>query len=130
MSGSRLSWVGYARADLDAARILFGSANPDSQWNNVAFHCQQAGDKMLKAFLMSRGWKLQKTHDTAKLLDEALKHESSLSLLRPEADLHNTFVQASRYPLSPVRKSEAESALLAAERIFVAIANCAPNLTI
>jgi HEPN domain-containing protein len=130
MSASGPTWVGYAKADLEAARILFASPNPDSQWNNVAFHCQQAGEKVLKAFLISHGWALQKTHDVAKLLDEAVKYDRALVALQRDADLLNSFVQAGRYPLSPVRRSEAESALLAAERIAAAVFRVAPNLNV
>jgi HEPN domain-containing protein len=130
MSASGPTWLGYAKADLEAARILCTSSNPDNQWNNVAFHCQQAGEKVLKAFLIGRGWVLQKTHDVAKLLDEAEKHDPVFRALRPDADLLNTFVQAGRYPLSPVRRSEAESALVAADRIFAAVFSAAPNLNI
>ena len=130
MSASGPTWVGYAKADLEAARILCASSNPDSQWNNVAFHCQQAGEKVLKAFLIDRGWRLQKPHDVAKLLDEAEQHDPAFATLRHDADLLNTFVQAGRYPLIPVRRSEAESALVAAERIFAAVFKASPNLNI
>jgi HEPN domain-containing protein len=33
----------------------------------VSFHCQQAVEKYLKAFLLNTGWKLEKIHDLAKL---------------------------------------------------------------
>lgn len=46
---------------------------------DAAFRLQQALEKYLKAFLLVHGWELQKTHETTKLLREAMVHEPALA---------------------------------------------------
>ncbi len=49
---------------------------------DAAFHLQQALEKYLKAFLLSKGWKLERIHDLRALLEEAARHELSLKRFR------------------------------------------------
>ena len=37
---------------------------------DAAFHLQQALEKYLNGFLLSRGWKLERIHELVKLLEE------------------------------------------------------------
>lgn len=43
------AWLEKANQDLQSAKWLLGS--PDALYNAVGFHCQQAAEKMLKAYL-------------------------------------------------------------------------------
>jgi len=43
------AWLEKAKQDLQSAKWLLSS--PDPLYNAVGFHCQQAAEKMLKAFL-------------------------------------------------------------------------------
>jgi|tagenome__1003787_1003787.scaffolds.fasta_scaffold20464777_2 HEPN domain-containing protein len=115
MSGDKPTWLGYAEADLNSARTLIAMTDPP--WHLVAYLSQQCAEKPLKAFLISMGWSLKKTHDLAELLDHAKVHDGSLSALDHDADLLNSFAQAGRYPLFQVTRSDAERALLAADRV-------------
>jgi HEPN domain-containing protein len=56
--------------DLKTARIGF---DHDAPLDTVAFHVQQAAEKMLKALLASRGIGYPLTHDLRALLNLAVK---------------------------------------------------------
>lgn len=60
-------WLRRARSDLELAEHLLseGSAFP----NAITFHCQQAAEKFLKAFLTWRQVAFPKTHDLEEILD-------------------------------------------------------------
>lgn len=60
-------WVHKAETDLDAAESLLESQRP--LLYPASFHCQQAAEKYLKAFLVSRQVDFPKTHDIEELLD-------------------------------------------------------------
>jgi HEPN domain-containing protein len=58
------AWIFFADKDIKAAENLIDDAELTGQ---VAFHCQQAIEKYLKAFLAKRNISFQKTHDLLKL---------------------------------------------------------------
>lgn len=71
-------WVLKAESDLATARRMLASEGP---FDTACFHCQQAIEKFLKAFLAFRGQQIPRTHDLEELaelcslLDETLKWE-------------------------------------------------------
>jgi len=67
-------WLRIAEKDHARVRKLLDIDDPEA----AAFYLQQTVEKFLKAFLLSRGWRLQKIHDLEALLNEALKFEPSL----------------------------------------------------
>ncbi|OQZ00860.1 MAG: hypothetical protein B6D35_05100 [Candidatus Brocadia sp. UTAMX2] len=70
-------WFEKADHDFDAVNdILKGSGHPDV----AGVLLQQGVEKYLKGYLISKGWKLVKTHDLKQLLDEdeAVKHINRL----------------------------------------------------
>jgi HEPN domain-containing protein len=54
-------WLSLADKDLYAAEIIIRDDYPLT--NIVAFHCQQAIEKYLKAYLIEKDVSLIKTHD-------------------------------------------------------------------
>ena len=58
-------WVFYAESDLKTAEILIKDEDPMT--NIITFHCQQAIEKYLKAFLVDHDVPIVKTHDLIKL---------------------------------------------------------------
>jgi predicted nucleotidyltransferase len=68
-------WVERADRDLRWMAIGFRERDPGV----AGYYLQQALEKLLKAFLMAQGWRLQRTHDLKELLDVALAYESSLA---------------------------------------------------
>ena len=59
------SWLGKARADLRAAEVDIGASPP--LIGDALFHCQQAVEKPLKAFLAAHEVPFRKTHDLDEL---------------------------------------------------------------
>lgn len=60
-------WLDKATADFEAAEQLCGQGGRFREI--VAFHCQQAAEKYLKALLVQWQVEFPKTRDIAKLLD-------------------------------------------------------------
>ena len=54
-------WLHKAKADLAAAEILASSEMPD--YSTGVFHCQQATEKFIKAYLVRYQIEFPKTHD-------------------------------------------------------------------
>ena len=68
-------WVERADRDLRWMAIGFRERDPGV----AGYYLQQALEKLLKAFLMAHGWRLQRTHNLKQLLDEAVVREPSLA---------------------------------------------------
>lgn len=80
---------------------------------DAAFHLQQALEKYLKGYLLSRGWRLRRTHNLESLLDESVKHDADFEKFRPICQEVTAYYFQDRYPfltVGPSRK-EIESAL-------------------
>ena len=56
-----LRWIEKAEHDRRAAEALLSQAPPIT--DGAAFHCQQAAEKLLKAFLFSRSVEFERNHD-------------------------------------------------------------------
>ncbi len=67
-------------AERDYARVeyLLAAHDPEA----AGFYLQQALEKFLKAYLLSKGWQLQRIHDFEPLLNEALHLNSPLEQYR------------------------------------------------
>ena len=57
-------WLLKAESDLVAARLMVESEGP---YDTACFHCQQAIEKLLKAFLLHHDQKILHTHDLEEL---------------------------------------------------------------
>jgi HEPN domain-containing protein len=81
-------------ADVDLAAVppLIGDA---------AFHCQQAAEKALKAFLTWRDVPFRKTHDLAEIGQQCIAVDRSLEALCRSAEGLTTFAWIFRYPGEP-----------------------------
>lgn len=71
-------WFTRAERDLAAARHLLSEEESDFVLP-AAMLLQQAVEKYLKGYLLSRGQKLKRTHDLLELLDEALPDTPELA---------------------------------------------------
>lgn len=59
---------------------------------------QQALEKYLKAYLISRGWGLRKTHELDRLLDAAIEYAPELGAFRPLCERVSPYYVVERYP--------------------------------
>ena len=88
-------WLHKAAADLDAAEQLSGTGRLREI---VAFHCQQAAEKYLKAFLVRHQIEFPKTHDITKLLDRVALADRAIAQSLRRADVLTPYGVEARYP--------------------------------
>ena len=87
-------WLRIPEKDYARVEYLLTAHDPEA----AGFYLQQAIEKFLKAFLLSKGWQLQRIHDLEPLLNEALKHDSSLQQYRSILQRITGFYFVERYP--------------------------------
>lgn len=61
-------WLGFAKADLDAAKVLLDKSKKHL-YANCYYHLHQAIEKSLKAVLVENNQRIPKTHDLVDLLE-------------------------------------------------------------
>ena len=89
-------WIDKADHDLGSAKLIF--LHIPEYFDTIAFHCQQATEKYLKAMLVFYGVDLQRTHNLVYLLD-LLSQKFFLSEdIYDKAILLNGFSVQIRYP--------------------------------
>jgi HEPN domain-containing protein len=87
-------WLRIAERDLARVDHLLDVQDPEA----AGFFLQQAVEKFLKAFLLSKGWELQRIHDLETLLNAALTHDPSLEPFRSACQKITGFYLVERYP--------------------------------
>ncbi len=103
-------WFKKAGVDLESAGILLLEGILDT----AAFHIQQAIEKYLKGYLLSKGWKLRRIHELDELLDEAVLYEPTLEKFRQLCIISTEYYIEDRYPFmaaSQLNKDEIEIVL-------------------
>jgi HEPN domain-containing protein len=110
-----LQWLDKAAADFEAAEQLCAQGGRFREI--VAFHCQQAVEKYLKALLVRRQIEFPKTHDIAKLLDRVATVNANMAESLREADALTPFGVEARYPSdAPELRQGAETAAIEVAR--------------
>ena len=106
-----LEWVKRGEWDWRSAHLLFEAEAPVPE--TACFHAQQAVEKILKAFLISRRAAAPRTHNLVALLDAAVEHEPSTADLKEACSLLTPYAVDLRYPgdIGVVEHAEAEDAL-------------------
>lgn len=80
-------WVANSDRDYDRARRMLN----DDDAEGAGYYIQQSLEKLLKAYLIARGWRLERTHNLVDLLEEAELHDALLG------DYSATCVDAATY---------------------------------
>ena|SRR6266571_1568215 len=109
MKRATREWVEKADDDYRTAELIALSREPLN--DQQCFHCQQAGEKYLKALLEELGLAVEKTHELEDLLDQLLPHHPSLRSLRRGLAFLSQFAVQVRYPGDNASKRQAASAL-------------------
>lgn len=89
-------WLAKADVDYRTAESLLRDPQPIRE--SVAFHCQQASEKWLKALLVSRQVEFPKTHSIGRLLDLLAGIEPQLAAALEDTDVLTLFGVELRYP--------------------------------
>jgi len=114
------AWMDKAWRDLETARRAVTGQPPF--YDVAVYHCQQAAEKAVKAFLVYHSIPFEKTHDIEVLVDLASEVNPSFSQLAEAADALTPYATRFRYPnaifsIEP-QPSEYEEALKYAQTIY------------
>jgi HEPN domain-containing protein len=112
------SWLIKARQDLDASAWLLES--PQALYGVVGFHCQQAAEKSLKAYLTWHEQVFEKTHSLVALVGMCLQFSNDFDSLRAAATTLTPFAVTTRYPgdLPDISAQEAREAVEMARQLW------------
>ena len=92
-------WLRHARDDLTSAEVLINTHPP--LLRVALFHCQQAVEKVMKAFLVWHERPFVKTHNLVPLSDQCVNLDQTLdAILAPSLKL-SKFAVSLRYPGEP-----------------------------
>lgn len=89
-------WLEKARNDVQIAEMALAHLPPITDAG--AFHCQQAVEKLLKAFLVSRECEFEKIHDLEVLAEQCAQYDAQFDVLRKRVDPLTLFAVRFRYP--------------------------------
>ena len=111
-------WLQNAKDDLFSAQILIEHEPPVPE--TACFHCQQAVEKLLKAFLVWKTVYFEKVHSLPYLLDLCEVQESGFASLREKVEALAPYAVEIRYPGKAIEVSskEAQEALATAESVW------------
>jgi len=121
------AWLKKSANDLRGAMLDMEADPPLLE--DAVFHCQQAVEKSIKAFLAFHDQPFRKTHNLEELGEACLKIDKTLSGLVEEAVPLSEYAWAYRYPGDPESPEleESEAALSTAQKIYDAILNRVPE---
>ena len=88
-------WFQKGNADIKTVEILLAH---HGDMEIAAMHTQQAIEKYFKGYLLSRGWKLKRTHDLVELLDYVIEYDSKFEKYRSFCEETTAFYFEARYP--------------------------------
>lgn len=94
---SRLAaeWIENADEDLGFAKVGFDETE---FYAKICFHCQQAAEKYLKAYLISKNIDPLPIHDLIRLLKQITKKDKSFDQFSKPLVFLNQFAVEARYP--------------------------------
>jgi HEPN domain-containing protein len=104
------SWVEKAEEDARVARVLMES-DLRGFASTIAFHCQQAAEKYLKACLVSGRIEFPKTHDFGQLITLGFGLSTSFEQMRRPTDRLQPYAVEARYPYIVPNEAEVKQAL-------------------
>lgn len=115
-------WLKFAKDDLRMAEI----ALPEEIFNMVCFHCQQAVEKSLKAFLRHHEGTVPYIHILEELCERCATIDLSFHQFFADCKDLDAYYQPTRYPEAPAgalpegmpNKEQAKEALEKAKNIF------------
>lgn len=111
-------WIDKSERDIKSAKIL---KEHDCGNDVVAFHCQQAIEKILKAYLIVKGEGIVSGHSLLYLCKLAQGHDANYKKYLKDCGFANQYYIETRYPAdSPLIVSdyEAEECIKIAEEIY------------
>ena len=89
-------WMDFAKEDLDTAGLIL---NGDYLYNrSICYHCQQAAEKYLKAYILFSDLPIIKTHNIALLCEQIQDIDKDILQIYDTASELTQYITAARYP--------------------------------
>ena len=122
------AWMIKAWRDLETARRAAAGQPPF--YDIAVYHCQQAAEKAVKAFLIHHGKACEKTHDIEVLVDRASEMVPGFGALADAADALTPYATRFRYPnatfaVEPL-PAECDEAIEYAKSVYDFVLNLLP----
>lgn len=119
-------WVEKAAEDLGVAELILRAKQP--YFGASLFHCQQAAEKMLKAYLVWNDRPFRKTHELQELLSACAGIDPQFSALSSPAKTLTQYAVDYRYPgaIGMLKLQEVEDAVRLAHEIFTFVLDRLP----
>ncbi|RMG51875.1 MAG: HEPN domain-containing protein [Gammaproteobacteria bacterium] len=120
-------WLQKAENDLRSARLLAGASPPLN--DTAVYHCQQAAEKALKAFLTAYDIPFQKVHVLQVLVEQCMGVDKAFESLLDAADLLTPYAIVFRYPgeVSEPSAEDVREALDSAGAILTKVSQSLPD---
>ena len=114
------TWLIKAMSDLGSAKLLANGT--ETFYDTAIYHCQQAAEKTLKAFLVHHDIEFEKIHNLNILVELCIEIDSEFNSYLDAAAILTPYATSYRYPnelfeLEP-DEDQVEEALQLAEDIF------------
>jgi HEPN domain-containing protein len=103
------AWIDKANNDINNIEIILKSGESNLPTDTLSFHCQQAVEKLLKAYLISKNEKIIFTHNLADLVSICIKHDKAFESIIEKAEILTPFAVEIRYPDSIILPSVEEA---------------------
>jgi HEPN domain-containing protein len=111
------NWRMKARSDWSVARKILATAAPET--DAIGFHCQQAVERILKAYLISRLIVFERIHDLGALLDDCSRTDAEFERFRDAVEPLTVFAVAFRYPgVAVPARATVEAALETVQEVW------------
>lgn len=111
-------WLDKAENDLKNVEIILASQAKPLPFDTACFHCQQAAEKFIKAFLVFHRKTFPFTHNLADLVAICMQVDLSFAAIQRKAETLTPFAVEIRYPddfYMPSRKETEEAFAVATE---------------
>jgi len=113
-----LPWIQKAENDFSSALYLADNMHPPPV-EIICFHCQQAVEKYLKAFLVYNDQEPPKTHDLIELAKQSSCFNKDFLLFIPKCEFLVPFAVRARYPsVNDPNDADMKTALTCAQEII------------
>lgn len=113
-------WFRIGDKELKRAEYLLNGGDLEG----AGFNIQQAVEKYLKGYLLSKGWELRRIHELETLLNEAVIYDHSFEEFRTACQKMTDYYIEERYPFvttSKLTEDEIRESLTIAENIIAKI---------
>jgi HEPN domain-containing protein len=110
-------WFKIADKDLKRAKYLLDGEDLEG----AGFNIQQAVEKYLKGYLVSKGWELRRIHNLEVLLNEVIRYEPSFEEFDYDCRKITQYYVEERYPFmifSELTEDEIRYSLTIAEKLI------------